>query len=164
VTHHSPRPTRAEQPRRLRSARRGQGKDQGSFAVEFAVAAPALLLALLVLAVVAVHTTARADVARAAREAARAASLASTYDLAAAVAETTARDNLPSHLCAAGSVRIHTELSTLTTAVPGQVGGVGLVTVVVSCELTAVPGHRTVQASGDAVLDTYRGGPTPTAP
>ncbi|MDT3444497.1 TadE/TadG family type IV pilus assembly protein [Pseudofrankia sp. BMG5.37] len=154
-------PPHAGQLRWLSPARRGEA---GSFAVEFAVAAPALILALLVLAVAAVYATARADVARAAREAARAASLTTSPDQAATVADTTARHNLPGHLCAAGSIQVHTDLSTLTTT-PGQGGGgLGLVTVMVSCQLAGVPGNRQVQASGDAVLDEYRGGPTLAAP
>ncbi|OHV64188.1 TadE/TadG family type IV pilus assembly protein [Pseudofrankia sp. BMG5.36] len=162
----TPTPARAGVPGRRRRARRpcrAGGGERGSFAVEFAVAAPALTLALLVLAVAAVYATARADVARAAREAARAASLTTNVDQAAAVADTTARANLPGHLCAAGSIRVQTDLSTLVTTA-GQPGGLDLVTVVVSCQLAAVPGHRTVQATGDAVLDAYRGGPTPAVP
>ncbi|MBL7498277.1 pilus assembly protein [Frankia sp. CNm7] len=138
------------------------GGDRGSFSVELALAWPILILGLLVLAVAATSVGARTDVARAAREAARAASLATTPEQASAIADATARANLATGTCT--DVVIHTGL-TATGPTPGDLG---LVTVTVSCRTRPIPGlglTRELRATGDAVLDRYRGGLTlPVAP
>ncbi|MBL7499301.1 pilus assembly protein [Frankia sp. CNm7] len=147
---------------RPREHRQGAEADRGSFSVELALAWPILILGLLVLAVAATTIGARTDVARAAREAARAASLATTPDQAVSLADTTARANLATGTCT--DITIHTGLTT-TGPTPGDLG---LVTVTVSCQTRPIPGlglTRQLRATGDAVLDRYRGGLTlPVAP
>jgi len=126
-------------------------RDEGSYAVEFAVAVPVLLLALLVVAVAAIDATATAQAARAVRQAARAASLTTSPGAVQTVADTTARGNLRAGLCRA--TQVDTALATS--------GDLTLVTVVVRCQLNGLIATRTIQAAGDAVLDRYRAGPGP---
>jgi Flp pilus assembly protein TadG len=134
-----------------RSASSTRRSDRGSYALEFAVALPVLLIGILVAAVAAVDHTATAQTGRAARQAARAASLAGSPDQARTAAEATARGNLRAGLCHATSVD-----TAITTS-----GELTLVTVDVRCQVDAIVATRTVEATGDAVLDRYRAGTTP---
>jgi Flp pilus assembly protein TadG len=87
--------------RPLRWALRWPGRDRGSMAVEFVIAAPLLVLMLLLVSAGGEWLNLAGNVTAAARDAARAASLARTMDDAQAAATSAATVDLGSN-CAAG--------------------------------------------------------------
>ncbi|MHB2023183.1 MAG: TadE/TadG family type IV pilus assembly protein [Mycobacteriales bacterium] len=132
--------------------------DRGSVAVEFVLLAPALVVLLLF--VVGLGRIAGADglVQGAASDAARAASLTDTPAAAAAAARSSAAADL------AGE---HVDCARLTVSVDtSELHPGGLVRVAVACTVdlagltgTGLPGHKTLEATMAAPIETYRGFP-----
>jgi Flp pilus assembly protein TadG len=149
MTHPNPR-------RRLESSA-GQ---EGSAALELAVATPAVLLVVLLIIAAGRMSTAHSQVQEAARDAARAASLQRDLPAATAAAQTIASQSFPAQ-------QVHcTHLATTTTGSFNEPGIGGSVHVTVSCTVPLsdlsplpMPGSRTITADSTSVLDTYRGGP-----
>jgi Flp pilus assembly protein TadG len=127
-----------------------RGHERGGVATELAVVTPALVVLVLFVVFAGRIAQAHHDVMQAAAEGARDASLTRTGD-----ADATVRATVERNLAAAGvGCR---DLAVVVTGGPS-------VRVDVRCDvdLTGVatlglPGHRTVTASADEVVDVYRG-------
>jgi Flp pilus assembly protein TadG len=131
--------------------RRTIGDDDGSYAVEFAVAAALVLIALLLLAVTYQTSQSSAAVTAAAREAARAASLAPSAEDAEAAADQTVRARITPGQGPCADVSVTTTTTSFRAA--------GTVSVAVTCRTGSLLGHRRVMhATADEVIDRYRGG------
>ena len=136
------------------------GGEEGSVALELAVATPAVLLVLLLIVAAGRMSTAHSQVQEAARDAARAASLQRTLPAAVAAAQTATSQSFAAQ-------QVHcTNLATHTTGTFDGPGVGGSVHVTVSCVVPLsdlsplpLPGSRTITADSTSVLDTYRGGP-----
>jgi Flp pilus assembly protein TadG len=125
--------------------------DEGSYSVEFAIAAALVLVALLLVAVAYQTSRSSAAVTAAAREAARAASLAPTAADAEAAADQTVRARITPGAGPCADVSITTTTTSFRTA--------GTVSVAVTCRTASLLGHRRIlRASADEVIDRYRGG------
>ena len=129
--------------------------EDGVFAVEAAIAAPVLLLAVLLLQLGWRIQTAQSDVHVAAARAARAASQHQNHTTAAAAAQS-----------AAASVLADREVTctAMTVTTTGDMRPGSVVTVKVDCvtdlsdlTLLKVPGSRTASATVTEVVDRYRG-------
>lgn len=139
--------------------RRRRGKDEGSFTLELAVLAPALLLLLAFIVAAGRVELASSSVDGIARDAARAASLARTPAAAQAAAQATAAQT------AAGQNIDCTHLAvTLDTGgFQTPLGTPAAVVVHVACTaplgdlaLPGLPGDKTLTASFTSPLDPYR--------
>lgn len=134
-----------------RAAQRLRG-DQGSVAVELAIAIPMLVLVVLIVAATFVMGRATVDVNSAAAAGARAASLARNGNAATSAATSAARANLAGR-CARLSIDVAT----------GGFRRGGQVRVTVSCTVTTrgltgigLPGSSTFKASATSPIDVYR--------
>ncbi|MER0443267.1 TadE/TadG family type IV pilus assembly protein [Streptomyces sp. Edi4] len=146
--------------RPLARARRAAREDRGSYAVETAVLAPALIALLLLMIAFGRVTDADGAVDSAARAAARAASL----ERDAASAQVKAQAAADRSLTGDG---VTCRISTVTVDTAGyaqQVGVDATVTASVSCVadlsdigLPGLPGSKTLHSSWTSPLDTYRG-------
>lgn len=132
-------------------------RDDGSIAVETAVAAPVLLVLMLLIVYAGRAAQADADVRSAAARAARAASTMADPTSATDVAEATAAANLGT-----AGVDCHS-LDTIVDTAQFRAGGT--VTVTVRCQvangdiaLVAVPGTRWSMAASTQPIDLHRGG------
>ncbi|EFC81317.1 TadE/TadG family type IV pilus assembly protein [Parafrankia sp. EUN1f] len=138
--------------RRHACAHRGRrgARDAGSFAVEFAAGFGIVITAILVMAVAYQTSQSGAAVTNAAREAARTASLATSADGARRAADGLVRTRFAdTDVCA--------ELTVETTT--AQFRAAGTVQVTVTCRTNSLLGwQRTLRATGEAVIDRYRGG------
>ena len=112
--------------RRSRRAADG-GREEGSVALELAVATPAVLLIMLLIVAAGRMSTAHSQVQEAARDAARAASLQRTLPAAVAAAQTATSQSFAAQ-------QVHfTSLATHTTGAFDGPGVGGSVRVTVSC-------------------------------
>ncbi len=141
----------------------GSGSEEGRFAVEAAIVAPAVLLFVLMVIAAGRLPTAGAAVDAAARMAARSASLARTADGAGQAALATAQDALQQQGVRCASSSVDTDLSGFSKAV----GQDGEVTVTVHCAVPLgdlallgrwLPGEQEMRGRFTSVLDRYRGG------
>jgi Flp pilus assembly protein TadG len=122
----------------------GGGRDRGSFSLELAVLAPALLLVISFIISVGRVTEGRALTEGAARDAARAATInhAGNAEAAARAAYDAA---VKGHNC--GNLVI-----TPLVPVPG-----GSVTVTATCQVTTLWGRQTITRTSVSAVDIYRG-------
>lgn len=125
-------------------------RDSGSFAVEFASGFGIVVAAILLIAIAHQTSQSGAAVTGAAREAARAASLAPTVDGARHAAEQLVQERLnDTGACA--------ELTVETTT--SHFRAAGTVQVTVTCRTNSLlDWQRTLRATGESVVDRYRGG------
>ena len=135
-------------------------RDGGSVTLELAILTPALLMLLGLVVVAGRIEVASAAVDQASAAAAREASLARTPVAARAAATRTATANLAAQNLHCTDVRV--TVDTAGFAVP--VGTPAQVTARVTCTLSTgdlsvpgMPGTRTISASSQSSLDTYRG-------
>jgi Flp pilus assembly protein TadG len=113
--------------------KRGDRTDRGSMAVEFVIAAPALVLLLLLVSAGGQWLNLTGDVSAAARDAVRAASLARTFTDAQAQAQAQAAQDLTG-VCAGGGPAANVQLIQGGAHVgPGDFGTAQQVQVTVSC-------------------------------
>jgi Flp pilus assembly protein TadG len=118
---------------RLRSLARKLRNDRGSMAVEFVVAAPALVLLLLLVSAGGQWLSATGDVGSAARDAVRAASLARTFPDAQANAQAAAQSDLGAR-CGGGAPATKVQLFQNGAPVgPGNFAVAQQIQVTVSC-------------------------------
>ena len=129
--------------------------EQGSFAVETALAIPILLIAILLLQLAWRVSVANSDVQNAAATAARAASLTSR-SRATSAAQAAAAATLADRNITCRSLHVRTDTSRFEPA--------GTVTVQVRCTadlsdltLLGIPGTHIADASATEVIDRYRG-------
>jgi Flp pilus assembly protein TadG len=132
------------------------GRDVGSSTVELCLATTLLVMLFMFVVLCGRLTSAQLDVNAAASAAARAASLARTDTAARLAADQTARDTLAGRAVVCKSVTVTVDTGGLR---PG-----GAVVVTVACRvgladlaLIRVPGARTLQATGRAPVDLWRG-------
>ena len=145
--------------RRLRNRLRN---DRGSMAVEFVVAAPALVLLLLLVSAGGQWLSATGDVGSAARDAVRGASLARTFAGAQANAQAAAQADLGGR-CAGGAPRTQVQLFQDGAAVgPGNFAVAQQIRVTVSCvaglevfHVIGFPVSQTFTDSAVAPLDPF---------
>jgi hypothetical protein len=143
---------RAGPARRRRSAPRAtQGRDDGSAALELAVAMVAAILGMIVLSVGYQVQTSTDDVAEAAGQAARAASMTASAGQAQAVAATTAQQRLATGACRPGTVDVSTDVTDF------RAGGAVTVTVACTTQLLLGGPHRS-RSTAREIIDRYRGG------
>ena len=135
-------------------------RDGGSVTLELAILTPALLMLLGLVVVAGRIEVASAAVDQASAAAAREASLARTPSAARAAATRAATANLAAQNLHCTDVRV--TVDTAGFAVP--VGSPAQVTARVTCTLSTgdlsvpgMPGTRTISASSQSSLDTYRG-------
>jgi Flp pilus assembly protein TadG len=134
--------------------------DRGSVTLELAILTPALLMLIGLVVVAGRIEVASAAVDQASAAAAREASLARTPSAARAAATRAATANLAAQNLHCTDVRV--TVDTAGFAVP--VGTPAQVTARVTCTLSTgdlsvpgMPGTRTITASSQSSLDTYRG-------
>ena len=123
---------------------RGRGGDRGSFALELAVVAPALLLVIAFVVSVGRVTEARAQVQGAARDVARASTINHNGNAERAATEAFAR-------ATAGMDCRGMDL------VPDQPQPGEVVTATVTCQVTTMWGKQTIVRTAQSVADVYRG-------
>ena len=151
---------------RLMSVRRRLGNwlrnDRGSMAVEFVVAAPALVLLLLLVSAGGQWLSATGDVGSAARDAVRGASLARTFADAQANARSAAQADLGTR-CSGGAPATTVQLFSGGAPVgPGDFATAQQIQVTVSCvaslaafHVIGFPGRRTFSDNATAPLDPF---------
>ena len=122
----------------------GGGRDRGSFSLELAVLAPALLLVISFIISVGRVTEGRALAEGAARDAARAATLNHNGN-AQAAAEAAYDAAVQGHDCS-------NLLITPLVPVPG-----GSVTATATCRVTTLWGRQTITRTSVSAVDIYRG-------
>lgn len=141
-----------------RTQRRYQ-KDRGSYSVETAILAPAVIAILLLMIALGRVVDASGSVDAAARAAARAASLERDANSAQLQAQDAATRSLDGEgvTCSATSVEID------TTDFALEVGEAGTVTATISCTaplsdigLPGLPGAKTLISEWTSPIDTYR--------
>ena len=129
------------------------GRDRGSMAVEFVIAAPALVLLLLLVSAGGQWLNLTGDVSAAARDAVRSASLARTFDVAQQDAQAQAQADL-NGVCGGGGPTASLELIQGGAPVgPGAFGTAQVVRVTVSC-VASLGVFRTI---GFPVSQTFTG-------
>lgn len=133
------------------SGRSAGGCDEGSAALELAVAMVATLLGMIVLSVGYQIQTSTDDVAEAAGQAARAASMTASTGQARAAAATTARQRLAAGACRPGTVDVSTDVTDF------RAGGAVTVTVACTTQLPLGGPHRS-RSTAREIIDRYRGG------
>jgi Flp pilus assembly protein TadG len=147
---------------RLRLLRKKLGNDRGSMAVEFVVAAPALVLLLLVVSAGGQWLSATGDVGSAARDAVRGASLARTFADAQANATSAAQADLGSR-CSGGAPTTTVQLFQDGAPVgAGDFATAQQIQVTVSCvaslevfHVIGFPASQTFSDSATAPLDPF---------
>ncbi|MHB8449098.1 MAG: TadE/TadG family type IV pilus assembly protein [Mycobacteriales bacterium] len=137
----------------------GHRDEVGSFTLELAVLAPALLLLLAFVVAAGRVELAGGAIDAAARDSARAASLARTAPAAEAAALATARDFLASQHFDCRSLAVTVD----TGGFSAPLGTPAAVQVHLSCDvpltdvaLPGLPGSKTLQATFSSPLDPYR--------
>jgi Flp pilus assembly protein TadG len=131
---------------RARLHRMGRDRERGSFALELAVVAPALLLVIAFLISVGRVTEGRAMVQGAARDAARAATINHNGSAAARAAAMSA--------FAAATQGMNCDPLTLT---PGVIAPDVRVQATARCFVTTMWGRQEVERTAFSVVDRYRG-------
>ncbi len=133
--------------------------DTGSFTLELAVLAPALLILLVFVVAAGRVELAGGTIAAAARDAARAASLARTAPAAQTAAQATAQASLAAQHLDCSSLVVTGD----TVGFEGPLGTPASVQVRVTCQvalsdiaLPGLPGSRALQATFTSPLDPYR--------
>jgi Flp pilus assembly protein TadG len=147
---------------RLRTLLRKLRNDRGSMAVEFVVAAPALVFLLLLVAAGGQWLSATGDVGSAARDAVRGASVARTFTDAQANAQTAAQSDLGAR-CGGGGATTRVQLFSDGAPVgPGNFAVAQQVQVSVSCvaslsvfHIIGFPDSQTFADSATAPLDPF---------
>ncbi|WP_028048828.1 TadE/TadG family type IV pilus assembly protein [Cellulomonas sp. URHD0024] len=131
--------------------------DNGSYTIELAVLAPALILLLGALVLAGRVQTTSSAIDQAARAAARDASLARDANSARAVATQAAQRELAQTACLSIVVQVN------TTGFAAPTGQDGTVTTSVACTVSmddlaipGLPGARTLTAHASSPLDRYR--------
>ncbi|MCD9904741.1 pilus assembly protein [Streptomyces sp. MT29] len=145
---------------RLRSAARGLRRDRGSYALETAILAPAMISLLLLMVAFGRVIDADGAVDSAARAAARAASLERDAGTAQSAARTAADRSLQGEgiTCTASSVDVDTGGFSLDLGVDATVQATIACTANLSdIGLPGLPGAKTLTASWSSPIDTYRG-------
>ncbi|MFI5905490.1 TadE/TadG family type IV pilus assembly protein [Streptomyces cyaneofuscatus] len=145
---------------RLRSAARGLRHDRGSYALETAILAPAMISLLLLMAAFGRVIDADGAVDSAARAAARAASLERDAGTAQSAARAAADRSLQGEgiTCTASSVDVDTGGFSLDLGVDATVQATIACTANLSdIGLPGLPGAKTLTASWSSPIDTYRG-------
>ncbi|WP_327391117.1 pilus assembly protein [Streptomyces microflavus] len=144
----------------LRSARQDPRRDQGSYALETAILAPAMISLLLLMIAFGRVIDADGAVDSAARAAARAASLERDAGTAQSAAQAAADRSLQGEgiTCTASSVDIDTGGFSLDLGVDATVQATIACTANLSdIGLPGLPGAKTLTASWSSPIDTYRG-------
>jgi Flp pilus assembly protein TadG len=147
---------------RLRTLLRKLRNDRGSMAVEFVVAAPALVFLLLLVAAGGQWLSATGDVGSAARDAVRGASVARTFTDAQANAQTAAQSDLGAR-CGGGGATTRVQLFSDGAPVgPGNFAVAQQIQVTVSCvaslsvfHIIGFPVSQTFADSATAPLDPF---------
>jgi len=146
---------------RARKLERRLAGDRGSMAVEFVVAAPALVLLLLLVAAGGQWLSATGDVGSAARDAVRAASVARTYTAAQANALAAAQADMGAR-CAGGVTVPPPQLFANGANVGQNFAVAQQITVTVSCvadlgvfHAVGIPARQTFADSATAPLDPF---------
>jgi Flp pilus assembly protein TadG len=142
--------------------RTGLRNDRGSMAVEFVVAAPALVILLLLVSAGGQWLSATGDVGSAARDAVRGASLARTFAAAQANAQSAAQADLGTR-CAGGAPATRVQLFIGGAPVgPGAFATAQQIRVTVSCvaslavfRVIGLPVSKTIADSATAPLDPF---------
>lgn len=146
---------------RLRSLAGKLRNDRGSMAVEFVVAAPALVLLLLLVSAGGQWLSATGDVGSAARDAVRAASLARTFPDAQANAQAAAQSDLGARCAGGASTRVQLFQDGAPVG-PGNFAVAGQIQVTVSCvaslavfHVIGFPVSQTFADNATAPLDPF---------
>jgi Flp pilus assembly protein TadG len=147
---------------RLRTLLRKLRNDRGSMAVEFVVAAPALVFLLLLVAAGGQWLSATGDVGSAARDAVRGASVARTFTDAQANAQAAAESDLGAR-CGGGGATTRVELFSDGAPVgPGNFAVAQQIQVTVSCvaslsvfHIIGFPVSQTFADNATAPLDPF---------
>jgi Flp pilus assembly protein TadG len=141
------------------TAPRRSPDDRGSYTLELAVLAPALLVLLGFIVAAGRVALAGSTVDGVARDAARAASLARTPAAAQAAAQTTATETAAQQNIDCTNLAVHVDTGGFST----PVGEPASVVVHVTCTaplgdlaIPGLPGHKTLTASFTSPLDPYR--------
>lgn len=133
--------------------------DRGSSSLEFVIIGPAFLLVLGLLIFAGRIAVAQQSVHAAAADAARAASIARSSGTARGDARTAANDTLTSKNLRCSSTNVSVDTSGFGSAVgtPATVSATVACTVYLAdLSVPGIPGSKTVTATVDSPLDTYR--------
>lgn len=136
-----------------------QQPDRGSSSLEFVIIGPAFLLVLGLLIFAGRMAVAQQTVHAAAADAARAASIARTSGTASTDARNTANASLTSRNLQCSSTNVSVNTSGFRTAVgtPATVSATVACTVYLAdLSVPGIPGSKTVTATVNSPLDTYR--------